>query len=260
MILQYILWDWKIKFSTSFQTASSSGDPHVHIIKQVKPTDEGLYTCIAGNVLGQATASAYLEVNSARSLSCSPLLFLLLLLLIAQNKLWINRLTRRQQNLTQSWTYCQDPKNDTKNWRCVSYEVMIQDEILPWELTSLVHVVTNPLVILTVSEKKLCVCAWRWSNSEKKYARLFFLNLNLKSLGKTNWKKNRKRCCEPFFKNTRIHIPICVYIILQYRSNDTIHKCILWKKKTFAFVPPFQKRSAFTHGSLRSISDVSLKF
>ncbi|CAB4070474.1 unnamed protein product [Lepeophtheirus salmonis] len=42
----------------------SSGDPHVHIIKQVKPTDEGLYTCIAGNVLGQATASAYLEVNS----------------------------------------------------------------------------------------------------------------------------------------------------------------------------------------------------
>ena len=93
-----------------FQTASSSGDPHVHIIKQVKPTDEGLYTCIAGNVLGQATASAYLEVNSARSLSCSPLLFLLLLLLIAQNKLWINRLTRRQQNLTQSWTYCQDPK------------------------------------------------------------------------------------------------------------------------------------------------------
>ena len=109
MILQYILWDWKINFY--FQTASSSGDPHVHIIKQVKPTDEGLYTCIAGNVLGQATASAYLEVNSARSsLSCSPLLFLLLLLLIAQNKLWINRLTRRQQNLTQSWTYCQDPK------------------------------------------------------------------------------------------------------------------------------------------------------
>ena len=31
----------------------------------VKPTDEGLYTCVAGNVLGQAVASAYLEVNSA---------------------------------------------------------------------------------------------------------------------------------------------------------------------------------------------------
>ena len=43
-----------------FQTASSSGDPHVHIIRDVKSTDSGLYTCIAGNVLGQATASAYL--------------------------------------------------------------------------------------------------------------------------------------------------------------------------------------------------------
>ena len=37
-----------------FQTASSSGDPHVHIVKQVDSADEGLYTCIAGNVLGQA--------------------------------------------------------------------------------------------------------------------------------------------------------------------------------------------------------------
>ena len=46
------------------QTASSSGDPRVHIIKQVKATDEGLYTCIAGNVLGQVTTSAYLEVVS----------------------------------------------------------------------------------------------------------------------------------------------------------------------------------------------------
>ena len=34
----------------------------------VKPTDEGLYTCVAGNVLGQAVASAYLEVNSASRL------------------------------------------------------------------------------------------------------------------------------------------------------------------------------------------------
>ena len=33
----------------------------------VKPEDEGLYTCIAGNFLGQAEASAYLEVNSANT-------------------------------------------------------------------------------------------------------------------------------------------------------------------------------------------------
>ena len=39
---------------SQFQTASSSGDPHVHIVKQVDSADEGLYTCIAGNVLGQA--------------------------------------------------------------------------------------------------------------------------------------------------------------------------------------------------------------
>ena len=54
-------------FFLFFQTASSSGDPHVHIIKMVKPEDEGLYTCIAGNFLGQAEASAYLEVNSANT-------------------------------------------------------------------------------------------------------------------------------------------------------------------------------------------------
>ena len=35
------------------------------MIKQVKDTDGGLYTCIAGNVLGQATASAYLEISAA---------------------------------------------------------------------------------------------------------------------------------------------------------------------------------------------------
>ncbi|XP_071747086.1 kazal-type serine protease inhibitor domain-containing protein 1 [Lepeophtheirus salmonis] len=65
-IVAYIEWYHEMDNGTEklIKTASSSGDPHVHIIKQVKPTDEGLYTCIAGNVLGQATASAYLEVNS----------------------------------------------------------------------------------------------------------------------------------------------------------------------------------------------------
>lgn len=131
-IVAYIEWYHEMDNGTEklIKTASSSGDPHVHIIKQVKATDEGLYTCIAGNVLGQATASAYLEVNSARSLMSSgamqPLLFLLLLLLIAQNKLWINRLTMpRHSSTIRSWTNCQfnqlcDPKIDkTKNWRSV---------------------------------------------------------------------------------------------------------------------------------------------
>lgn len=98
-IVAYIEWYHEMDNGTEklIKTASSSGDPHVHIIKQVKATDEGLYTCIAGNVLGQATASAYLEVNAAvRQLSFDScnLSFLLLLLLIAQNQLWINRLRR----------------------------------------------------------------------------------------------------------------------------------------------------------------------
>ena len=52
--LQYVWPSWIILSLSLFQTASSSGDPHVHIVKQVDSADEGLYTCIAGNVLGQA--------------------------------------------------------------------------------------------------------------------------------------------------------------------------------------------------------------
>ena len=56
----------------------------MHVIKEVKPTDEGLYTCIAGNFIGQATASAYLEVNSGPSLSAKgPIAFVLPLLLLS---------------------------------------------------------------------------------------------------------------------------------------------------------------------------------
>ncbi len=64
------------------QTASSSGDPHVHIIREVKATDSGLYTCIAGNVLGQATASAYLEVNRAATSTSTQLWTTLMLTML----------------------------------------------------------------------------------------------------------------------------------------------------------------------------------
>jgi len=40
------------------------GDPHTHQISRVSPDHEGLYTCVVGNVLGKAEASAYLQVNS----------------------------------------------------------------------------------------------------------------------------------------------------------------------------------------------------
>lgn len=70
-IVAYIEWYHEMDNGTEklIKTASSSGDPHVHIIKDVKTTDGGLYTCIAGNVLGQATASAYLEVNASSGLA-----------------------------------------------------------------------------------------------------------------------------------------------------------------------------------------------
>ncbi len=77
-----------------FQTASSSGDPHVHIIRDVKAHDEGLYTCIAGNVLGQATASAYLEINHAnRKSECCWLLLLLILAQIVSSRMLTQKVT-----------------------------------------------------------------------------------------------------------------------------------------------------------------------
>lgn len=43
------------------------GDPHTHVIQSVEQDHEGLYTCVVGNVLGQAEASAYLSVTSGSS-------------------------------------------------------------------------------------------------------------------------------------------------------------------------------------------------
>jgi len=45
------------------------GDPHTHTIDNVDLDHEGLYTCVVGNVLGQAEASAYLSVQSGSSTS-----------------------------------------------------------------------------------------------------------------------------------------------------------------------------------------------
>lgn len=43
------------------------GDPHTHVIDNVDMDHEGLYTCVVGNVLGQAEASAYLSIQSNSS-------------------------------------------------------------------------------------------------------------------------------------------------------------------------------------------------
>jgi hypothetical protein len=62
------------------KNARTRGDPHTHSIQRVHPLHEGLYTCVVGNVLGKAEASAYLQVNSGLPpLSHVPIGLLLLL-------------------------------------------------------------------------------------------------------------------------------------------------------------------------------------
>lgn len=67
-IVAYIEWfhDMPNGTATKIKTARN-GDPHTHIIQKVLPTHAGTYTCVAGNVLGQAEASAYLDVYSNSS-------------------------------------------------------------------------------------------------------------------------------------------------------------------------------------------------
>jgi len=48
------------------------GDPHTHTIDNVDMDHEGLYTCVVGNVLGRAEASAYLSVQSSSSRRIMP--------------------------------------------------------------------------------------------------------------------------------------------------------------------------------------------
>lgn len=75
---------------TKIKTARTSGDPHVHTIRKVSPLHEGLYTCEAGNVMGKAMASAYLEVSGATKSQqglADYLLLLVSLTLIIRNPL-----------------------------------------------------------------------------------------------------------------------------------------------------------------------------
>merc|ERR1719195_595248 len=58
------------------KTPSSPGLPYVHSIKHVTVTDQGMYTCVARNVVGRAYAAAYLQVNAAPVLG-PPLLWCL---------------------------------------------------------------------------------------------------------------------------------------------------------------------------------------
>jgi len=49
------------------KNARTRGDPHTHSIQRVQQFHEGLYTCVVGNVLGRAEASAYLLVTTSEA-------------------------------------------------------------------------------------------------------------------------------------------------------------------------------------------------
>jgi len=69
------------------KNARTRGDPHTHSIQRVEPGHEGLYTCVVGNVLGRAEASAYLQVSSSQPALAGPTGLVLLLLAGAGSKL-----------------------------------------------------------------------------------------------------------------------------------------------------------------------------
>jgi len=70
--------------------SARAGDPHTHQITNVDPQHEGLYTCVVGNVLGKAEASAYLQVNSGVGtvLASRVLVVVLLRLLLLRIPCW----------------------------------------------------------------------------------------------------------------------------------------------------------------------------
>jgi len=69
------------------KNARTRGDPHTHSIQRVEPGHEGLYTCVVGNVLGKAEASAYLQVSSSQPPLAGPAGLVLLLLACAGREL-----------------------------------------------------------------------------------------------------------------------------------------------------------------------------
>jgi len=51
--------------STLLRTGADMGDPYSFIIKDVSYSDEGFYSCVAGNTLGETVSSAFLQISTA---------------------------------------------------------------------------------------------------------------------------------------------------------------------------------------------------
>jgi len=67
-LVSYIQWFHEMNNGTMrlLRTASDTGDPYSFRIHKVDGLDEGFYTCVAGNILGETLSSAYLEINGGR--------------------------------------------------------------------------------------------------------------------------------------------------------------------------------------------------
>ena len=50
--------------STLLRRGTDPGDPYSYTIYDVDTEDTGLYSCVAGNILGESVQVAYLLVNS----------------------------------------------------------------------------------------------------------------------------------------------------------------------------------------------------
>lgn len=62
------------------KTPSDPGIPYVHEIRSVATSDQGMYTCVARNVVGRAHAAAYLAVDKGQMFHLDIRLVLLLLI------------------------------------------------------------------------------------------------------------------------------------------------------------------------------------
>ena len=48
------------------RTGTDPGDPYTYSIHGVGPLDTGLYSCVAGNILGETVETAYLHISGTR--------------------------------------------------------------------------------------------------------------------------------------------------------------------------------------------------
>jgi len=71
------------------RTGASAGTPYSYYINKVSSADSGIYSCVAGNILGESVSTAYLEVNLVTRIQ----LEMLLLPIVASLHIMINSWT-----------------------------------------------------------------------------------------------------------------------------------------------------------------------